>query len=61
MYFENFSELLLMSGHGVFVWSSYAIVFIGLSALVIYPLIKKQKTLKAIKQRSLFEQRKNSL
>lgn len=56
MYFDSISDLIYMAGHGVFVWSSYGITLLAVLALIIYPLRKKQKLLKAIKQRSLFEQ-----
>lgn len=56
MYFDSFSDLLYMAGHGVYVWPSFAITLISLLVLIIYPLRKKRKLLNAIKQRSLFEQ-----
>lgn len=56
MYFDSIQELFYMAGHGVFVWSCYAIVFVALLALTIYPIRKKQKALFAIKQRKLIQQ-----
>lgn len=58
MYFDSFQELLHMAGHGVYVWSSYAITFVCVAGLIIYPLRRKQKAIAAIKQRQLFEQEK---
>ena len=56
MHFESFTDFVYMSGHGVFVWSAYAVTFISLLLLIIHPLRKKQKLLCAIKQRQLFLQ-----
>lgn len=43
MYFENFTALMHMDGHGVFVWSAYAITFVVLATLVISPMLKKRR------------------
>jgi heme exporter protein D len=43
MQFDSFSALFAMEGHGVFVWSAYAIAVIILLALVIAPLRKKRR------------------
>lgn len=56
MYFDNLHDLITMSGHGVYVWVSYAITFTALAGLIIYPLRKKQKALVAIKQRRKFDE-----
>lgn len=45
MYFENFTALIHMDGHGAFVWSAYAITFIVLTTLVISPMVKKRRFL----------------
>ncbi|HEY9034515.1 MAG TPA: heme exporter protein CcmD [Pseudomonadales bacterium] len=55
MYFDSVTELLVMAGHGVYVWSAYAITTAGLIGLIIYPLRRKQQLLFAVKQRQKFE------
>lgn len=46
MYFENFNALMHMDGHGIFVWSAYAITFIVLLTLVVGPMMKKRRFIK---------------
>ena len=43
MYFESFSALLTMDGHGPYVWTAYAVTFTVLIGLVISPLLKKRR------------------
>ena len=40
MQFESFADLMSMGGHGIFVWSVYAITFIVLLSLVLTPLFR---------------------
>ncbi|OZY85098.1 heme exporter protein CcmD [Cellvibrio mixtus] len=54
--FESLADFLAMSGHGPYVWASYAITFIALIFLVVNPvlqqraLIKQQKKLRKLAQ-----------
>lgn len=40
MYFESLQDLFFMNGHGVYVWSAYAIGFAVLAVLIWQPLIR---------------------
>ena len=46
MYFDSFTALMHMDGHGAFVWSAYAITFAVLITLVISPIMKKRRFIK---------------
>ncbi|MBX2807348.1 MAG: heme exporter protein CcmD [Cellvibrionaceae bacterium] len=41
--FETLSALLSMSGHGAYVWASYALSFFCLSILVIIPCQRRRQ------------------
>ena len=43
MYFENFAALIVMEGHGPYVWSAYAITTVVLVSLIINPMLKKRR------------------
>lgn len=60
MYFDSFNELLHMGGHGVFVWPAYLATGVSLLGLIIYPLRRKQKLVRAIKQRQRFTEQEKS-
>jgi heme exporter protein D len=51
MYFDNLSDLMLMDGHGGFVWAAYAIALTVLVLLVALPLKRKSRFLHLLKQR----------
>ena len=38
MYFETLAEAFFMGGHGLFVWSAYAITLLPIIAMVAVPL-----------------------
>lgn len=40
--FESVMDLLSMSGHGPYVWASYAITFFAMLALVLIPLFQQK-------------------
>ena len=40
MYFESLQSLFYMNGHGIYVWSAYAIGFAVLAALIWQPLVR---------------------
>ncbi len=50
MYFESLNELWHMAGHGVFVWSAYAISLVVLVGLVYYPYRQYREQLEAIRK-----------
>lgn len=47
MYFSSFSELMTMGGHGVFVWTSYAITLISMISIMAWVKYRRQQ-LKAL-------------
>lgn len=55
MQFDSFSDLLTMSGHGLYVWLAYGVFLLTLLVLVIQPGIKRASVAKAIRQRAKFE------
>ena len=50
MYFETFSDLLRMDGHGFYVWTSYGIAAVVLVVLVYSPVVRKRSILKQVAQ-----------
>jgi heme exporter protein D len=51
MYFDSFSQLWHMDGHGPYVWGAYAIVLLVLIALVRAPLARRRRTLERVRAR----------
>ena len=45
MYFDSFSELIDMGGHGPYVWACYTIALAVISFNVISPLLRKRQFL----------------
>lgn len=43
MYFEDFASLVHMDGHGVYVWSTYAIGLLIIAYNVISPLLARRR------------------
>ena len=56
MYFESFSDLIHMSGHGFYVWLAYGISLTVLIGLYVQPLRKKARILKGVSMRIKHEQ-----
>ena len=48
MYFDNFSALINMDGHGVYVWTSVAVTLAVMLWLVIAPLISQRGLIKEV-------------
>jgi len=40
--FENIAAFMAMDGHGVYVWSAYAITFVVLAYLLINPVLQQK-------------------
>ena len=59
MQFENFSDFMTMGGHGVFVWSVYAIAAVVLVLLAVNPVLKKRKFMQEQQMRLRREQMQN--
>ena len=49
MYFDSLQQLMSMNGHGVFVWSSFAIPAVVMIGLIVIPLKQKQAAMRNIK------------
>jgi heme exporter protein D len=50
MYFDSFAEFVDMGGHGVFVWSCYAIVLVVLVGNILQPIRAARKFQVALKR-----------
>jgi heme exporter protein D len=48
--FESLADFIAMSGHGPYVWASYAITFIALIFLLVNPLLQKKALVKQQKK-----------
>jgi heme exporter protein D len=48
--FESLADFIAMSGHGPYVWASYAITFIALVFLLVNPLLQKKALIKQQKK-----------
>ncbi len=48
MYFDSLRDLLLMNGHGAYVWSAYLIGYAVLVGLVCHPLMRHKQLRKQI-------------
>ncbi|MCY3837719.1 MAG: heme exporter protein CcmD [Gammaproteobacteria bacterium] len=45
------TELLHMGGHGVYVWSAYALSFAALVGLGVWPLVSLRATIRRLRER----------
>ena len=52
MYFDSLQSLFFMNGHGVYVWSAYAIGFTVLTGLIWQPLARHAQLRDSILQQS---------
>ena len=48
MYFDSLQQLIWMNGHGIYVWSSFAISAVIMIGLVVKPLRQKQAAMRNI-------------
>ncbi|NNC54758.1 MAG: heme exporter protein CcmD [Pseudomonadales bacterium] len=48
MFFDSFSALLHMQGHGVFVWSAYAISVLVVVLCIVQPSLRYGRELKRL-------------
>ncbi|MDX1635840.1 MAG: heme exporter protein CcmD [Marinobacter sp.] len=57
MQFDSFQALLMMEGHGPYVWTCYAVFFVLMTALVVWSvrqrkaLVRQQVRQEALRQR----------
>ncbi len=50
MYFDNWSEFLTMGGHGLYVWSAYAIALVVLVYNLLAPFLTRRRVLAQIRR-----------
>jgi len=48
MYFDSLQQLIWMNGHGIYVWSSFAISAVIMIGLIVKPLRQKQAAIRNI-------------
>jgi heme exporter protein D len=48
MYFDSLQSLIHMDGHGVFVWSTYAVAAVVIAWLLVAPLRRRRRLLAEI-------------
>lgn len=53
--FESFNDFMTMSGHGAFVWVSYAVTLLALLLLVVIPSIQKKQMRQQLKRQRIIE------
>jgi len=46
MYFDNLQAVLSMGGHGVYVWSAYAVTGVVIAAVLIVPMQRRRRLLR---------------
>ncbi|MDZ7784947.1 MAG: heme exporter protein CcmD [Halioglobus sp.] len=46
MYFDNMQAVLSMGGHGVYVWSAYAVTAVVIAAVLIVPTQRRRRLLR---------------
>jgi heme exporter protein D len=51
MYFQSFADFMAMDGHGIYVWTVFAISTVFISTLVLSPIRAKQQFFKQEYQR----------
>lgn len=49
MYFDSLRQLLLMDGHGGFVWSAYAVTVTVVFLLVLLPRRRERRVIKQLR------------
>jgi len=59
MYFESWSALLTMDGHGVYVWSAYFISLSVLALLVWWPLSRNKRFFSRLARRQKLTSQEN--
>jgi heme exporter protein D len=49
MYFDSFHALLVMDGHGGFVWSAYALTLLVIAFLLLAPVMRRKRLLRELR------------
>jgi len=60
MYFANLDQLIAMGGHGVYVWTAFAVTVAAMLWLAVAPLIKHRALLNDIQRNSYRDSLRNS-
>jgi len=60
MYFASFKDLLIMDGHGIYVWSAVIISLLVLGWLIVAPILSRRALLKEIARDILRERARQS-
>jgi heme exporter protein D len=48
MYFDSLHALFFMDGHGIYVWATYLIAILVLSALLIQPFLRRRQLMQQL-------------
>jgi len=54
--FESLIDFLTMDGHGIYVWSSYAITGVAMALLIILPYLKRKQLLVQLQRQKRLEE-----
>jgi len=60
MYFDSIKDLLLMDGHGVFVWTCYLVCFISLGFFAVQTALEQRAIKQQIRQDMRRESRRSN-
>ncbi|MDD7805567.1 MAG: heme exporter protein CcmD [Endozoicomonas sp. (ex Botrylloides leachii)] len=58
MYFNNFSDLIAMDGHGFYVWFAYAFAFAVLIYNLIVPALSYRRIMQKLRRQKKIEQQR---
>ena len=53
MYFENFADLMTMSGHGVYVWGVVCVSLLVLGAMSVIPVLQYRRRMRQLEGQPL--------
>ncbi|MFA0811807.1 heme exporter protein CcmD [Microbulbifer epialgicus] len=59
--FSSFADFLVMDGHGVYVWVSYAITFAALAAMALYPWLTRRRLQRELQHQQRIAQRRRKV
>jgi len=60
MYFDSLKDLLVMDGHGVFVWTCYLVTFFALAGFAVQTVLEQRAIKQQIKQDMRRESRRSN-
>jgi len=52
MYFDSFSEIISMAGHGAYVWTTYGISVLVLGTFIVVPVRGYKKEMMRLRERA---------